>query len=734
MVAYTVKILMYYLLLRSGSTFRRSIIARSKGFLAENQSLLRRVISSMSDTSDSAVADSLALLSPAIEKAKSEPPNAMLSHLRTRIVWALETWHGGDGVDANMRNDIAGNVVDAIVRKRESNATDGDTREQNKMLVNYGQIVAKAIRATPGSIRELKDDIAVLDSTINTYQLHLEKNRAVYININRHHESLVKKSYTTAVQNVTSLEVYAEAANSMGKKVWVQQGNLWMEDFSINFFRRNGARKDYLKAINHNPDGEGQREMATALPRDLMLEETFIKDTEGASKAVDMLQTNSHPARLIRLVDVGSCYNPIGKSANQAAFSVTPLDLCPVDPSVYQCDFLDLEIGPRGSVPEIVPAATAVSEHSENFTAVSSGIENGTEKSTESKSPKLLRLPAASYDVVAMSLVLNYLPTPALREKMIKKARQLLIPPGEGGQPHRAGLLLIIEKESIFSYDRIQSDVYHNKSTLLNCWKETICSFGFELVRYRNILTAEDHRRCHALAFRTIQIPGQTFEPSIGISEEHLAERSTIKEPSVTSTSTDVISSRIGSIDHLMLEKSLANKKLFEAGKSGMWIKQDFSSGLKEKKNNYNKNYKDLQDTFAAIQEGPNPTVNNDSDADADADAAVNDDDSVGEWDADGLGIISGKAKSKASTAVTPAPTCDSIKSNSKTNSISNSVSADTLPVAIVGGGLGGCALAVALQRKGIPYVMFEKDPHFTSRKQGYALTLQQVRGMGELG
>jgi hypothetical protein len=727
MVAYTVKILMYYLLLRSGSTFRRSsIIVRSKGFHTESQSLLRRVISTMSDTSDSAVADSLALLSPAIEKAKNEPPNAMLSHLRTRIVWALETWHGGDGIDANVRNDIAGDVVDAIVRKREANATDGDTREQNKMLVNYGQIVAKAIRATPGSIRELKDDITVLDSTINTYQLHLEKNRAVYININRHHESLVKKSYSTAVQNVTSLEVYAEAANSMGKKVWVQQGNLWMEDFSINFFRRNGARKDYLKAINHDPDGEGQREMATALPRDLMLEETFLTDAEGNPKSVNMMESDSPPARLIRLVDVGSCYNPIGKSANQAAFSVTPLDLCPVDPSVYQCDFLDLEIGPRGSVPEIVPAATAVSEHSENVTAVSLGTESGSEKSVESKSPKLLRLPAASYDVVAMSLVLNYLPTPALREKMIKKARQLLIPPGEGGQPHRAGILLIIEKESIFSYDRIQSDVYHNKSTLLNCWKETICSFGFELVRYRNILTAEDHRRCHALAFRTIPIPEQTLEASIGMSEKDSTECSTITEPSTTSTSTGVTSSGIGSIDHLMLQKSLANKKLFEAGKSGMWIKQDFSSGPKEKKNNYNKNYKDLQDTFAANQKGVKPIGSDDVDA--------SDDDSVGEWDADGLNIISGNTKAKAPTTVTRAPIDGSTKSNSDSNSNrnNNSVSAVTLPVAIVGGGLGGCALAVALQRKGIPYVMFEKDSHFASRKQGYALTLQQV--WGELG
>jgi salicylate hydroxylase len=49
-----------------------------------------------------------------------------------------------------------------------------------------------------------------------------------------------------------------------------------------------------------------------------------------------------------------------------------------------------------------------------------------------------------------------------------------------------------------------------------------------------------------------------------------------------------------------------------------------------------------------------------------------------------------------------------------------------TLPVAIIGGGLAGTALALDLQRKGIPYVVFEKDVALNARKQGYALTIQQ--------
>ena len=61
------------------------------------------------------------------------------------------------------------------------------------------------------------------------------------------------------------------------------------------------------------------------------------------------------------------------------------------------------------------------------------------------------------------------------------------------------------------------------------------------------------------------------------------------------------------------------------------------------------------------------------------------------------------------------------LNTNSNTNS-------STLPIAIVGGGLGGAALALSLQRKGLPFVILEKDTHFKSRKQGYALTLQQVK------
>lgn len=45
---------------------------------------------------------------------------------------------------------------------------------------------------------------------------------------------------------------------------------------------------------------------------------------------------------------------------------------------------------------------------------------------------------------------------------------------------------------------------------------------------------------------------------------------------------------------------------------------------------------------------------------------------------------------------------------------------------AIIGGGIGGLALAINFEKNKIKYVMFEKDKSFEQRHQGYGLTLQQ--------
>lgn len=57
--------------------------------------------------------------------------------------------------------------------------------------------------------------------------------------------------------------------------------------------------------------------------------------------------------------------------------------------------------------------------------------------------------------------------------------------------------------------------------------------------------------------------------------------------------------------------------------------------------------------------------------------------------------------------------------------------------IAIIGGGIGGVALAVACLHRGIPFTLYERDTHFDARSQGYGLTLQQaskaIEGLGIL-
>ena len=55
--------------------------------------------------------------------------------------------------------------------------------------------------------------------------------------------------------------------------------------------------------------------------------------------------------------------------------------------------------------------------------------------------------------------------------------------------------------------------------------------------------------------------------------------------------------------------------------------------------------------------------------------------------------------------------------------------------VAIIGGGIGGVALAVACLHRKIPFTLYERDTHFEARSQGYGLTLQQAsKVIQELG
>eukprot|EP00435_Cladocopium_sp_Y103_P040223 s3631_g10.t3 len=107
----------------------------------------------------------------------------------------------------------------------------------------------------------------------------------------------------------------------------------------------------------------------------------------------------------IHVLDIGSCNNAAGLQHHNVR--VTALDLCPRHPSVLQCNFLQLEVLPRTKRP----------------------LREG---------PKLLGLPAESFDVCLFSMVLHHW-SQDLQQDGLEKAYELLV---------HSGILLVIENRA----------------------------------------------------------------------------------------------------------------------------------------------------------------------------------------------------------------------------------------------------------------------------------------------
>ena len=143
----------------------------------------------------------------------------------------------------------------------------------------------------------------------------------------------------------------------------------------------------------------------------------------------------------IRLLDVGSCYNPLAK---YPIFEVTAIDIAPAADSVLYCDFLD------------VPVTDIV------------GVIDD----------KVIGLPASYYDVVVFCLLLEYLPTSEQRMECCQKAYDLL---------NDEGLLLIITPDSKHQ---------GANAKLMKNWRYTLGLMGFIRIKIEKL----EHITC--MAFR----------------------------------------------------------------------------------------------------------------------------------------------------------------------------------------------------------------------------------------
>ncbi|XP_030622523.1 S-adenosylmethionine sensor upstream of mTORC1 isoform X1 [Chanos chanos] len=156
----------------------------------------------------------------------------------------------------------------------------------------------------------------------------------------------------------------------------------------------------------------------------------------------------------MRLLDVGSCFNPFLKFEE---FLTVGIDIVPAVESVYKCDFLNLQLKQ--------PLQLA-SDALEAFLRQLRG--------------PIEALPAQLFHVVVFSLLLSYFPAPYQRWLCCKKAHELLA---------LHGLLLIITPDSSHQ---------GRHALMMRSWRVAVESLGFKRYKYVKF------SHMHLMAFRKV--------------------------------------------------------------------------------------------------------------------------------------------------------------------------------------------------------------------------------------
>ncbi|XP_061085488.1 S-adenosylmethionine sensor upstream of mTORC1 isoform X1 [Conger conger] len=217
-------------------------------------------------------------------------------------------------------------------------------------------------------------------------------------------------------------------------------------------------------------EGEGRIEWCRSVCQEYFLNGGMKKVLEKDEKRARLSssppcappQQNNGPHRLsvqtgrIRLLDVGSCFNPFLQFDE---FLTVGIDIVPAVQTVHKCDFLNLQLQPPLQL---------------ECGAVDSFL-------LHLRSP-IDALPAQLFHVAVFSLLLSYFPSPYQRWICCKKAHELLA---------LHGLLLIITPDSSHQ---------NRHAPMMASWRVAVETLGFK--RYKYVKASH----MHLLAFRKVSL------------------------------------------------------------------------------------------------------------------------------------------------------------------------------------------------------------------------------------
>jgi len=324
--------------------------------------------------------------------------------------------------------------------------------------------------------------------------------------------SVHEKLRDGAEANEEDLQQYSKAAAATGKSKWVKNALTWSFEFFEHYFGKMESN------VEHDGDEDGRqyaksrRKLITSLGEDVgKLAPTRIALRRGKRKRDGRSEgNNEETARVVearnasidrnrrygrvnrskssnsssgdgnddkngetfRLLDVGSCWDFYReyerKSTHFGSCKVVAFDLAPEDgaENVLEGDFLNVQFFDR--------------IEDEN------GAETLLKTSSSSSSKRLEGLKLSSFNIVVLSLVLTYVPTPENRFQMIINARKCLKGDGDG-------LLMIIEPHG---FDKSKENL------VAKTWQKTIESVGFKA-----LVNSKTRDGLHILIFETSSLP-----------------------------------------------------------------------------------------------------------------------------------------------------------------------------------------------------------------------------------
>ncbi|XP_022686340.1 probable methyltransferase BMT2 homolog [Varroa jacobsoni] len=223
---------------------------------------------------------------------------------------------------------------------------------------------------------------------------------------------------------------YASAMHSLATKVWIRK-----ERADDRIAITHAEIEDYYR------DGGFERVM-----RRMFRKHSRVEDVEAVIEPLKDFELNENEK--LRLLDVGSCYNPFSKFD----YDITAVDLSPATPDVIQCDFVTVNFSSKLNV-VCTPSTPA---------------------------RKIDTLPKGYFHVVVFCLLLEYLPDARLRLRAVHNAYKAL---------KDNGLLVVITPDSKHAQKNM---------SMIQGWRRTLLRLGLDRVRYSK------HQHLHCISFRKL--------------------------------------------------------------------------------------------------------------------------------------------------------------------------------------------------------------------------------------